>query len=134
MNRSTLVLAPVCALSALVFTAALPTPEVQDSALGAAARQDPSVFRQESTWNLAILQLQTVDGETREITAGTLAKVWITVFDEGAIRIEILYANKDYESLAVNSFAVIRTSADATSVDVPFVRDEKSGFAFPNLR
>lgn len=101
----------------------------------AATTQDPAdSFRQESTWNFALLQYTDVNGSTVEVAARLVTKIWLLKSPEGDLRMEILYENRDYSSIAISSFSLIRSSAGLTAVDVPIQRGSIESMAFPAFR
>lgn len=120
------------ALAGGLFAAAIPVLAVTG------APQDPlpaaSAFHQETTWNLAVLQYTTIKGDTVEVPARLLTKVWLLKTPEGQLRMELLFENRDYSSVEVRNFSLIRSASGTTAVDVPFVRGSIEDMAFPSFK
>jgi len=112
-------------LSLLAGFVALP---VQD------AKQKANPFYQAAQLNFAILQYTNSKGKSVEVPASTITKIWLIADSDGDLRMEISYENGDYSSLAINDFHVIRRSSNLASVDVPVVRSDMSGLAFPGFK
>ena len=92
--------------------------------------QDP--FRQQMTWNFAILQYVNAQGQLVEVRAADLSSMRLLVSAEtGLMRMELLHENNDYSSVQVQDFHLIRRSSAASSADVPVVRTQVEGMAFP---
>ncbi len=134
MNVSTK-LQPKLLLGCVAIAALLPLLAMQDPQ-GAQSTQisksDP--FHQESTWSFTVLQYTNPRGDVVEVPARNIAKLWILKDEDGDLRMEILYQNRDYSSLAIRDFSVIRSSAAAVAVDVPIVRATIAAMAFPEMK
>lgn len=107
------------------------------SIAAAVAPQDPQIdddFRQEVVWNFAVLQYVNTRGETVQIPASRLTKVWLLRTVEDRMRLELLYENKDYSQITVDEFHVLRSAPNTSAVDVPVVRAEIDAMAFPAFR
>ncbi|MEO0480930.1 MAG: hypothetical protein AAF196_15770 [Planctomycetota bacterium] len=113
-----------------------PAPRVpQDGALQPVEQPvQESTFRQETIWRFAILQIVEQSGDVVEIPATLIAKLWLTVANNGSLRVEILYENNDFQSVSVRDFTIVRVSTGQAAVEVPIIRDRLSGLAFPELR
>ena len=98
------------------------------------AEQEPDAFAQEATWNLAVLQYSNDRNELVEIPARLLTKVWLLKTEDGRMRMEILFKTRDYTSVDIRDFSVIRTSPGSAAVDVPFVRASIDSMAFPSFK
>lgn len=125
------------AIAALPFAIAENSTSIQaNEQVAATAPQDPVVegFRQEATWNFAELEYVTHDGTTRRFPARRITKLWVLRRSDGGICLEVLYENQDYSFVLVREFHVIRRSGTVSSVDVPVVRSELTGMAFPAFR
>ena len=120
------------ALAGGLLAAAVPVLAVSGTPQDAKTSEDP--FYQESTWNLAILQYTNTKGDVIEVPARLVTKIWLLKTPEGRLRMEILYENRDYASIDVRDFSLIRSSPGTTAVDVPFVRSSIDGMAFPAFR
>lgn len=120
------------ALAGGLLAATVPVLAASGGRQDAVPNEDP--FYQESTWNLALLQYTNAKGDIVEVPARLLTKVWLLKTSEGRLRMEILYENRDYASVDVRDFSIIRSSPGATSVDVPFVRASIGGMAFPAFK
>ncbi|MGE0142479.1 MAG: hypothetical protein AB7I19_04390 [Planctomycetota bacterium] len=96
------------------------------------AAADP--FLQESNWSFTVLQYCNTKGDIVEIPARNIAKVWLLKDEDGDLRLEILFQNRDYSSVAVSDFSLIRSSPSAVAVDVPFVRRSIQGMQFPAMK
>ena len=120
------------ALAGGLFAAAVPVLAVSSGVQDSKTSQDP--FYQESTWNLAMLQYTSARGDVVEIPARLLTKVWILKTEEGRLRMEILFENRDYTTIELRDFSVIRASPGLSPVDVPFVRATIDGMAFPAFK
>ncbi|MCC6782467.1 MAG: hypothetical protein IT457_06465 [Planctomycetes bacterium] len=117
------------------FAAVLPLLAMQDpqgAQSSQISRSDP--FHQESTWSFTVLQYTNARGDVVEVPARNLSKIWLLKDEDGDLRMEILYQNRDYSSLAIRDFSVIRSSPSAVAVDVPIVRTTISGMAFPEMK
>jgi len=88
-------------------------------------------LRQEASWSFAVLQYVDARDQLIEVPARNIARLQLLVGPEGDMRMEILYQNRDYASVVVRDFAIIRTSATATATDVPVVRTGFAAMAFP---
>ena len=69
----------------------------------------------------------------RMLPAGNIEKIWLLDAGYGRLRMEILFDNRDYSSIELHDFSIIRTAATA-AVDIPIVRDRLDGMAFPAFR
>ena len=118
----------LCAVTIPVLAAPRVVP--QDPA--PAVRQAP--FYQESSWNLAVLQYTNARGDVVEVPARLLTRVWLLKTPEGRLRMEILYENRDYTSVDIRDFSIIRSSPGNAAVDVPIVRASIDGMAFPGFK
>ncbi len=96
------------------------------------AKTDP--FHQESVWSFTVLQYTNARGDVIEVPARNLTKIWLLRDEDGDLRMELLYQNRDYSSLAIRDFSVIRSSPSAIAVDVPVVRTTMAGMAFPEMK
>jgi hypothetical protein len=87
-------------------------------------------FFQESTWNFAVLQYRNSDGVV-EVPAKNITRIWLVAMGHGELRLEILFENRDFSSVHVRDFSIIRRSNSLNAVDVPIVRTTLEGMAFP---
>ncbi|MBK8980549.1 MAG: hypothetical protein IPM29_31995 [Planctomycetes bacterium] len=94
--------------------------------------QDP--FRQEMVWNFAVFQYVDSRGNLVEVPARNISRMWFLATREDRLRIEILYENRDFSSVEVSDFHMIRSSPSASAVDVPVVRSRFAGMAFPSFQ
>ena len=102
------------------FAAPVPQNPVQDT------------FRQQMTWNFAMLQYVNAQGELREVRAADLRSMHLLLAQEtGLMRMELVYENNDYSSVEMRDFHLIRRSSAASSADVPVVRSLIQGMSFP---
>lgn len=95
-------------------------------------RRDP--FQQQSVWNFAILQYTDSKGDVVEVPARDIARIHLLATVEDRLRMEIVYQNRDYSSIAIRDFSVIRTSPTVTASDVPVMRGRFETMAFPGFR
>ncbi|MFO1054168.1 MAG: hypothetical protein U1F36_18275 [Planctomycetota bacterium] len=120
------------------LAALMPLLSMQDSQQDAGAKSnqlaknDP--FYQESTWSFTILQYTNSRGDLVEIPARNITKLWLLKDEDGDLRMEVLYQNRDYSSLAIRDFSLIRSAPAATAVDVPIVRTSINGMTFPEMK
>ncbi len=95
-------------------------------------KRDP--FYQSTRLNFAVLQVTNAAGKSTEIPASTITKIWLIADSDGDLRMEVSYENGDYSSLELHDFHIIRRSNSLASVDVPVVRTDMSGLAFPGFK
>lgn len=122
----------VIVLGALAATIPLLSMQSTDQRQEAETSADP--FGQESSWSFTVLQYTNTKGDLVEIPARNIAKVWLLKDEDGDLRLELLFQNRDYSSVAVRDFSLIRSSPSAVAVDVPFVRRSISGMQFPAMK
>lgn len=115
----------LASLSLLTGFVALPVQEAQQKA---------NPFYQTARLNFAVLQYTNARGKAVEVPASTITKIWLIADSDGDLRMEIAYENGDFSSLAIGDFHVIRRSNNLASVDVPVVRSDMSGLAFPGFK
>ena len=94
--------------------------------------QDP--FQQEALWNFAVLQYTNDAGQTVEVAASAIAKLWLVSMGHGRMRLELLYQNRDYSQVDLRGFSIIRRSNAYAAVDIPIIRTTVSGMAFPAFK
>ncbi|MHC5064955.1 MAG: hypothetical protein ACYTG5_13395 [Planctomycetota bacterium] len=128
MHRPTKIFAIVGVLASLsLLTAFVGTP-AQDPE----QKRDP--FYQSTRLNFAVLQVTNAAGKATDIPASTISKIWLIADSDGDLRMELSYENGDYSSLELHDFHIIRRSSNLASVDVPVVRTDMSGLAFPSFK
>lgn len=128
MHGLTKMFAIVGLLASLSLLTGFVAPPFQD------AQQKSNPFYQTTRLNFAILQYTNSSGKVMEIPASTVTKIWLLADTEGGLRMEIAYENGDFSSLQIQDFHVIRRSSKLASVDVPVVRTDISGMAFPGFK
>ena len=115
----------LASLSLLTAFVAFPAQDIDQ-------KRDP--FYESTRLNFAVLQYTSSAGKTTEIPAATITKMWLIADSDGDLRMELSYENGDYSSLELHDFHIIRRSSNLASVDVPVVRSDMSGLAFPSFK
>lgn len=106
---------------------------VQDPAAAATAQVGGTeVF--ETRWAFAAIQYTNGKGETVEVPARSLKKLWILMREAGDPILEILYENTDYSLVVAKDFHIIRRSGTLSTIDVPVARTRIGGMGFPKFK
>lgn len=133
MKASLKLLVATASLAAIIPLLAMQDPQQNAGAKGnQIAKNDP--FYQETVWSFTVLQYSNLRGDLVEVPARNIAKIWLLKDEDGDLRMELLYQNRDYSSLSIRDFSLIRSSPAAVAVDVPVVRTSISGMTFPEMK
>lgn len=125
LTKSFAILGLLASLSLLTAFVAFPAQDTEQ-------KRDP--FYQSTRLNFAVLQYTNSLGKTTEIPASKITKIWLIAESDGDLRLELSYENGDYSSLELHDFHLIRRHNNLASVDVPVVRSDMSGLAFPSFK